>query len=793
MPPSLSGIGLKAGLLVWRIENFELSAVDEAHHGQFYTGDSYVLLRTTTSTSSSTVNDLYVWQGEDSSQDERGASAIQSVSVSRAVAASGGVHCTLRRELQGKESDAFKAVFKGAAAGLIYLQGGVKSGFHHVEGADAAHEPSLLHVKGRRSVVTRQVPVSAKSLNDGDCFILDLFSTLYLWTGVKANTVEKAKAVEVMTRLYNSRGAHCERIVLTSADSLRHEQFWAALGGSESDVQPSLENDDAKADDSEQPRLFSIDAQGCASLLTTDRLTKAVLLNASSNSKVIIVDGGADVYAWVSHAASNTERHSAHEMADKYIETHRKGSVPRVIVIHQGGETPLFEGLFTEWDAPPSFNFAEKASTGVAHGAAAVSIDYEKLLKNEAAKAASVETISLKSWAVAGRSVSEIPANAAGEFFSGDCVVVEHKFIPSGSKGSGSTIVYFWIGRSSSHIEQGHAALTAVELTDRAKKEGQQAHQMRVIQGSEPPSFVSAFSGLLIIHQGDRDAVKSAASRLYHIKGVSSTNVRAVQVAPKASSLNSGDAFVLLSDSGNEWCWSGSSCSAEERTAALKLAARLSTGTMVEVNEGFEDETFWKLLDGKTAYAKSVPSLPEGRAPRLFEVSDQGGSGLRVDEILSFSQADLLPDSVCVLDVASSIFIWIGKDASEGERKGSMEVANKYVEAAAKAKRLDAHVPISTIEAGAESAEFKSFFAGWEDTAHSASVDDILAKRLAELEEHRAAEAEKLLKAADSREARNAAAIAHLAEKRVAVAATVDHAAPMSWTRPLKHTEKKLV
>jgi gelsolin len=221
MPASLSGVGLKAGLLVWRVENFELAPVDEAHHGQFYSGDSYVLLRTTAS-GSSTANELFVWQGEDSSQDERGASAIQSVRVAEAVSAAGGTHCSQSRETQGNESDAFKAVFKGAAgAGLIYLQGGVKSGFHHVEGADAAHEPSLLHVKGRRSVVTRQVAVAARSLNQGDCFILDLFSTLFLWAGAKANTVEKAKAVEVMARLSNSRGAHCERVVLATADAAR--------------------------------------------------------------------------------------------------------------------------------------------------------------------------------------------------------------------------------------------------------------------------------------------------------------------------------------------------------------------------------------------------------------------------------------------------------------------------------------------------------------------------------------------------------------------------------------------
>lgn len=789
---SLLGIGLKPGLVIWRIENFELALVDTAHHGQFYTGDSYVILRTKTS-GSTTTNELFIWQGEDSSHDERGASALQSVSVAKAVTASGGVHCTQSRELQGKESDAFKAVFKGATAGLIYLQGGVKSGFHHVEGADAAHEPSLLHVKGRRTVVTRQVPVTAKSLNAGDCFILDLFSTLYLWTGPKANTVEKAKAVEVMTRLFNSRGAHCERVVLSTAETDRKEQFWAALGGSEADVQPALDNDDMKTDDSQQPKLFSIEKNDIVTPVTFDRLTRSILLETANKSNIILIDSGVDVYAWVAHSATNVERHYAHELADKYISAHRLGSSPRVCVVHQGGETPQFQGLFTEWDIPPSFDFAAKVSSGVAHtsGAGAESINYEKLLKHEADKATAVETLFLKSWAVAGSSVSEVTVDKVGEFFSGDCVVVEHTSRISGSKGSGNTIAYFWIGKTSTHVEQGHAALTAVEITDRAKKEGRPAHQMRVVQGSEPPSFATAFNGLLIIHQGDRDSIATAVTRLYHIKGVSHVNVRAVQVTPKASSLNSGDAFVLISDKGDEWCWFGTGCSDEERAAALKLAKRLTTGNMVEVIEGSEPDTFWTLLGGKTNYAKSIPCIPEGRTPRLFEVSDQGGSGLRVDEVMSFSQVDLLSDSVCILDVASSVFVWIGKDASQGERKGAMDVATKYVQAAAKANRLDANVPISVIEAGAEPLEFTACFVGWDSTVHSSSSDDIYAKHIADLEAHKVLEAEKLEKAAAMREARNAAAIAHLAEKRNAVAATADHAIPVSWIRPLKHVVRK--
>jgi len=41
------------------------------------------------------------------------------------------------------------------------------------------------------------VPVSASSLNDGDCFVLDLGLQLYTWFGSHANMHEIAKAGDI--------------------------------------------------------------------------------------------------------------------------------------------------------------------------------------------------------------------------------------------------------------------------------------------------------------------------------------------------------------------------------------------------------------------------------------------------------------------------------------------------------------------------------------------------------------------------------------------------------------------
>ena len=77
----------------------------------------------------------------------------------------------------------FSSYFR-ATGGVQYLEGGVASGFNHVE--RDVYEPALLHIKGKRNTRTKQVPVHVSSLNEGDAFILDLGMKLYLvraWEG----------------------------------------------------------------------------------------------------------------------------------------------------------------------------------------------------------------------------------------------------------------------------------------------------------------------------------------------------------------------------------------------------------------------------------------------------------------------------------------------------------------------------------------------------------------------------------------------------------------------------------
>ncbi len=101
--------------------------------------------------------------------------------------------------------------------GVEYLKGGVETGFKHVE--KDKYEPRLLQLKGARNVRVTQVPLKRDSLNDGDVFVLDLGLTIYQWNGSKASKQEKAKGVDVCTKIKDDeRKGRAKFVLLDGTD-----------------------------------------------------------------------------------------------------------------------------------------------------------------------------------------------------------------------------------------------------------------------------------------------------------------------------------------------------------------------------------------------------------------------------------------------------------------------------------------------------------------------------------------------------------------------------------------------
>jgi hypothetical protein len=116
--------------------------VDPSKYGQFYGGDSYVLLYTYKDPRGKENYLIYFWQGSESSKDEVGASALLAKDLDDAM---GGAPVQVR-VVQGKEPLHFRSLFKGS---MIIHSGGKASGFKNVKDTDSYDDDGvgLYHVK----------------------------------------------------------------------------------------------------------------------------------------------------------------------------------------------------------------------------------------------------------------------------------------------------------------------------------------------------------------------------------------------------------------------------------------------------------------------------------------------------------------------------------------------------------------------------------------------------------------------------------------------------------------------
>ncbi len=730
--------------------------------------------------------DIFFWLGKETTRDESGAAALLSVDLDDMF----GGEPVQHREVQGHESGEFRQLFP---CGIQYLQGGVDSMFNSV--GPEKYEKRLLHVKGNRFVRVVAVPCAVDSLNSGDVFILDLGLELLQWNGASSSSRERSKALDVVIDIRDTeRGSRPTVEVLDEGDETSDaaKHFFSELGAEP--AQASIKTaEEGGADDSAQHasdvQFFDF-TQGSASAVEERPLLKSML----KSDGLFVLVSGTDVWAWAGKSLSKDTRKGAMASALSVVEKEGLSGQSAVQVVKEGTETALFRQQFQQWHAvsvpkPAELKKAKRIKAEV---------DVSQMFalgadSSSTGRSLDLSQIQIDVWRVENFELAEWPKEKHGQFFSGDSYVVQ-----AVSKDGKSNLVYFWQGRESSQDEKGASALQARALDE---KSGGNAVLCRVVQNKEPEHFCALFSGKMVVHSGgtpagfkkanstvvDGEEQASTGPKLYHVKGLTAGVVRSVQVECKASSLNSGDCFVLSSQD-CLYVWLGSASSDEEKETAKATSGLLASRDAEAVAEGEEAEAFWELLGGKGEYAKVEEADIDFGSPRLFQLCDAavGGLGLKVEEIYNFSQDDLCIDDVMLLDAGTEVFLWIGTGASKNEKAEALGLAQKYIQHAAGQSGRDCDVPILQVQPGHEPFNFTSNFVGWSsDKAQNFSdpyaaklelVKAEKAKRQAEREAEEAAKhaatAAKMEEVARAEEAAKAEAAAkEAAEESAATAA----------------------
>ncbi|KAM5158103.1 scinderin [Mantella aurantiaca] len=697
--------GKKTGRQIWRIEKMELVEVPEPLHGSFYVGDAYIILNTVDMTLYKLYN-LHFWLGKECSQDESTSAAIFTVQMDDYL----GGKPIQYRELQGYESSAFVGYFKG---GIKYKAGGVASGFTHVVTNDLSAK-RLLHIKGRRVVRATEVPLDWSNFNSGDCFIIDLGSEIYQWCGSTCNKYERFKAAQVANGIRdNERNGRAQLIVVEEGSE--PSELTKVLG-----KKPKLpegdDNDDvADVSNRKMAKLYMVsDASGSMKVSVVaeeNPFCKDMLIS----EECFILDHSADkkIFVWKGKNANVSERKAAMKTAEDFIQQMNYPKNTQIQVIPEEGETPIFKQFFRDWrDKDQSDGFGKVYVTERIANIQQVDFDASKLHESPemAAQHNMVDDGSgkVEIWRVESNGRIPVDPGTYGQFYGGDCYIILYTY-PKGQ------IIYTWQGAQATRDELTTSAFLTVQL-DRSL--GGQAVQVRVTQGKEPAHLLSLFKDkpLIIYREGTSrkgGQAPPSAVRLFQIRRNLAFITRIVEVEADASLLNSNDVFVLKLKNNSGYQWVGKGASGEEEKGADYITGVLRCKS-TRIAEGREPDEFWSTLGGKKPYQTSplLVSQLEDHPPRLFGCSNKTGRFVIEEVPGEFTQEDLAEDDVMLLDTWEQLFLWIGKDANEVEKKEAQKSAKQYIETDPSGR--DKGIPIITVKQGHEPPTFTGWFLAWD-------------------------------------------------------------------------------
>ncbi|GAM20889.1 hypothetical protein SAMD00019534_040640, partial [Acytostelium subglobosum LB1] len=341
---------------IWKIDDFE--KVDHPPHlyGQFFSGDSYIVLYSYM-ISNREMHIIYYYQGRDSTTNEKGTSAYLTVDLHDQL----GVNCVQVRVVQNKECTNFLNLFKRR---MVIHRGKYQPPANDDGASPTATSPvqakSLYEVRGGVSsqpvdIDTRavQVDLKASMLNSQHTFILSISEDNHVtvWRGRYSSEPEYQCALAIAkTTLRTDLGTTFSFI----SEGDEPDGFWKHLDGARNKEQAINDHQQSEGEVAVSvalpPRLFI-----CSNSTGIIEITQEVRYSQDDldTSKVIILDVHTHLYVWIGTRTSHKTKKLTMETAIEYWRRKQgegDGDLhSRVLVIEPYQEPLEFKSYFRAW------------------------------------------------------------------------------------------------------------------------------------------------------------------------------------------------------------------------------------------------------------------------------------------------------------------------------------------------------------------------------------------------------------------------------------------------------------
>ncbi|KAK4760176.1 hypothetical protein SAY87_023307 [Trapa incisa] len=729
--PTFQGVGQKAGMEMWRIENFKPVSIEKSSHGKFFTGDSYIILWTKALKSGALRHDIHYWLGKDTSKDEASTAAIKTVELDAAL----GGRTVQYREVQGRETEKFLSYFKPC---ILPQEGGVSSEFKHPE--QGGHKIRLLVCRGKHTIQVQEVPFARSSLNHDEIFILDTELKIFQFNGSNSCIQERAKALDVVQHIKDTyHDGKCD--IATIEDGrlmadVETGEFWGFFGGFAPLPRKTAMQEVEKSPHSYSHKLLSL-KKGQVETMEVKSLTRELL----DTSKCYLLDCGIEVFVWMGKATSLDERKNASKVAEEYVRSHDRPPKCHIVRTMEGFETVAFRLKFDSWSQTSSTAAAPVEGRGkVAAMLKLQGVDVKGLLKAEPMKEEPQPNIDctgdLQVWRVNGQEKIFLSASEQSKFYSGDCYIFQYSYPGEDRE---EYLVGTWFGKKSVEEERDSAISLAARMIESLMF---MATQVRIYEGNEPIQFFSILQNFIVFKGGLSDGYKNHITdnqlmdetykedgvALFRVQGYGPDNMQAIQVEPVATSLNSSYCFILHNDS-SVFTWIGGLTRAEDQELLERQLDLIKPNAQPKMQkEGTETEAFWELLGGKADHPSQKIARTTASDLHLFCCAFPDGN-LKVTEIYNFDQDNLTTEDIFILDCLSEIFVWVGKQVNPKKRLQALTIAENFLQCDFLIENLSGEAPVYVIMEGSEPRFFTCFFT-W-DSVKSAMPGNSFQRKLA--------------------------------------------------------------
>ncbi|TPX13798.1 uncharacterized protein E0L32_005742 [Thyridium curvatum] len=342
-------------------------------------------------------------------------------------------------------------------------------------------------------------------------------------------------------------------------------------------------------------------------------------------------------------------------------------------------------------------------------------VDAAEVLMSRPKPAPKVRTQQMQLFRLSGDGKKQpVPASYERVLFEREMYLCAHSFADEAS-GRKAAEVYFWVG---DEVPQAAAEDAEVFAGREARALG--GKLVKLQQGRESAEFLQALGGIVIVRRGSSNKYDSLAPEmLCGRRYLGQIAFDEVDFSP--ANLCSGFPY-LITTSGKCYLWKGKGSDVDELSCARLIGMDLALmGELTEVEDGAEPAHFWDLFGGDGA-ARRPGSADHWRLKPNYEkycgrlFCSDASSRQQIIELHPFSQADLHPAGIYVLDAFFEMYIVVGRRAQSqyASFHNALDFAQEYAILAAGAEDRP-FVPVSTVVLEGVPRDLKSVFRKWTD------------------------------------------------------------------------------